>query len=100
MTTGPVRSVRDLVQTPSCERMRRPLRGETFLETDRVGDLTFDTWYLPLGEDADAVTYALGVAVDVTDRAAPRRTSSSTGLSWTPRRRSSRWPRWPARCGT
>ena len=51
------------------ERMRRPLQGGTFLETDRVGDRTFDTWYLPLGEDADAVTYALGVAVDVTDRA-------------------------------
>ncbi len=51
------------------ERMRRPLRGETFLATARVGDQTFDTWYLPLGEDAEGVTAALGIAVDVTDRA-------------------------------
>ncbi len=50
------------------ERLRRPLRGETFLETDRVGDRTFDTWYLPLGEDAEGVTAALGISMDVTDR--------------------------------
>ena len=50
------------------ERLRRPLRGETFLETDRVGDRTFDTWYLPLGEDAEGVTSALGISMDVTDR--------------------------------
>jgi PAS domain-containing protein len=49
------------------ERLRRPLRGETFLDTDRVGDRTFDTWYLPLGEDAGGVTSALGISVDVTD---------------------------------
>ncbi len=50
------------------ERMRRPLRGETFLQTDRVGDRTFDTWYLPLGDDPDGPTSALGISVDVTDR--------------------------------
>jgi PAS domain S-box-containing protein len=50
------------------EAMRRPLRGETFLDTDRVGDRTFDTWYLPLDEDAGRVTSALGISGDVTDR--------------------------------
>ena len=50
------------------ERMRRPLRGETFLDTRRVGDRTFDTWYLPVGSDAGRVTSALGISVDVTDR--------------------------------
>ncbi len=49
------------------ERMRRPLRGETYLDTDRVGDRTFDTWYAPLGEDAD-VTSAVCIRLDVTDR--------------------------------
>ena len=48
--------------------MLRPLRGETFLDTRRVGDRTFDTWYLPLGGDAEGVTSALGISVDVTDR--------------------------------
>ena len=48
------------------ERMRRPLRGETFLDTRRVGDRTFDTWYLPVG--GGGATSALGISVDVTDR--------------------------------
>jgi signal transduction histidine kinase len=50
------------------ERMRRPLRGETFLDTRRVGERTFDTWYLPVGGDVGGATSALGISVDVTDR--------------------------------
>jgi signal transduction histidine kinase len=50
------------------ERLRRPLRGETYLGTDRVGERTVDTWFLPLGADEEGVTSALGIMVDVTDR--------------------------------
>jgi signal transduction histidine kinase len=50
-------------------RLRRPLRGETCLNTDRVGDRIFDTWYLPLGQDTTGVTSAVGIRLDVTDRA-------------------------------
>jgi signal transduction histidine kinase len=49
------------------ERMRRSLRGETLLDTRRVDERTFDTWYLPVGDASDA-TSALGISVDVTDR--------------------------------
>jgi signal transduction histidine kinase len=49
------------------ERMGRSLRGETLLDTRRVDEKTFDTWYLPVGDASDA-TSALGISVDVTDR--------------------------------
>ncbi len=52
------------------DRMRRALGGDTIRRTDTVGEHTYDTWYLPLARDVSERAMAVGISVDVTDRAA------------------------------
>jgi PAS domain S-box-containing protein len=52
------------------DRMKRALDGDTFLETDLVLGRTYDTWYVPLTEPGAAEPLAVGISVDVTERAA------------------------------
>jgi PAS domain S-box-containing protein len=48
--------------------VRRVLAGEEFTSTVEVGGLTFEVRYSTLRDDAHAVTGAIGVAIDVTER--------------------------------
>jgi PAS domain S-box-containing protein len=52
------------------DRMKRALDGDTFRQTDTIGDRTYDTWYLPLSEPDTDAPMGVGISVDVTDRVA------------------------------
>lgn len=47
---------------------RRALRGESFGSEVSLGELRYQVWQSPLRDEAGAVTGAIGVAVDVTER--------------------------------
>ncbi len=49
------------------ENVRRALKGEIFSDALEVGELTFETRYSPLADDAGNVTGAVWVATDVTE---------------------------------
>jgi PAS domain S-box-containing protein len=49
------------------ESVRRALAGEAFTNAVDVGDLTFETRYTPLTDDAHNVVGVIGVATDVTE---------------------------------
>ncbi|MEP6717781.1 MAG: PAS domain S-box protein [bacterium] len=47
--------------------IRRALNGECFSDAVQVGELTFETRYSPLVDDAGNVTSVIGVATDITE---------------------------------
>jgi PAS domain S-box-containing protein len=49
---------------------RRVLAGETFTVAVNLGDVDVETWYSPLRDRQGAVTGAIGVSLDVTERRA------------------------------
>jgi len=49
---------------------RRALAGEAFSSLTQVGATQFDVWYSPVRDDSGAITTVIGVAADVTARAA------------------------------
>ncbi|HMF60262.1 MAG TPA: PAS domain S-box protein, partial [Vicinamibacterales bacterium] len=49
---------------------RRVLAGETFTVVVNLGDVDVETWYSPLRDRQGAVTGAIGVSLDVTERRA------------------------------
>ncbi|HVM44186.1 MAG TPA: PAS domain S-box protein [Gemmatimonadales bacterium] len=49
---------------------RRALAGEAFSARTAIGEAHFDVWYSPVRDEGGAVTTVIGVAADVTDRAA------------------------------
>ena len=49
---------------------RRVLAGETFTVVVNLGDVDVETWYSPLRDHQGAVTGAIGVSLDVTERRA------------------------------
>jgi PAS domain S-box-containing protein len=49
------------------QNVRRALNGECFSDAVRVGDLTFETRYSPLADEAGNVTSVIGVATDITE---------------------------------
>ena len=63
------RSVFDLYRDEPgvLESIRRALAGEAFTGTIDVGDLTFETRYTPLTDDASNVVGVIGVATDITE---------------------------------
>ena len=48
--------------------VRRALAGESFMDLQELGPLTFETWFGPLRDPAGEIVGATGVATDVTDR--------------------------------
>jgi len=49
---------------------RRALAGEAFSSVALIGPARFDVWYSPVRDEHGAVTTVIGVAADVTDKAA------------------------------
>ena len=49
---------------------RRVLAGDTFTVVVNLGDVDVETWYSPLRDNQGAVTGAIGVSLDVTERRA------------------------------
>ena len=49
------------------ESVRRALNGETFSRSIEVAELTFETRYTPLTDEANAVIGVIGVATDITE---------------------------------
>ena len=49
---------------------RRVLAGETFTAIVTLGDVVVETWYSPVRDQQGAVTGAIGVSLDVTERMA------------------------------
>ncbi len=49
------------------QNVRRALNGECFSDAVQLGDLTFETRYSPLADEAGSVTSVIGVATDITE---------------------------------
>lgn len=63
-------SVLDLYKdTPEVvANVRRALRGESFTSINRVGDLTYQTWYNPRFKSDGSLDGVIGVAVDMSEQ--------------------------------